>query len=372
MRIVLVGSGTGGHFYPLIAIAEAVRKRDHEQGTETDLYFMGPNPYNQEMLDTYNIHFTHCPAGKQRIYRSFQNVLDVFKMMYGTFVAFFKLLAIYPDVIMSKGGYTSIPVVLAAWVLRIPIVIHETDAVAGRANQLAARFARYIAIAHDDAVQYFPKEKVALVGLPIRQSFFTPTENPYEVLGIPDDRPVILVTGGSLGAQRINDLVLNSLDELLPHYTIVHQTGADHEKAVQQSAARLITDDTARDHYFALGHMTGTQFAAAQDAASLIISRAGGTLFEIALKGKPSILIPIPEDVSRDQRSNAYAYARSGAATVIEEHNLTDDLLASEIKYILENDDVYESMQTAARNFTYTDAADKLADTLFTIGKEHE
>lgn len=369
MRVVFVGSGTGGHFYPLIAIAEALRaKREH-----LDLYFMGPDPYNADALKEHNITYVRCPAGKRRLYWSFQNVLDLIKTFSGLFVAFIKLLSLYPDVVMSKGGYTSVPVVFAAWLLRIPIVIHESDAVAGRANVFAARFARYIAIAHDEAISFFPKKKVALTGMPIRRSFFTPIENPHAVLGIPSDRPVIFVTGGSLGARRINELILQALDELLPFYTVVHQTGPDHEKAVRESAASLITDPEQTSRYFVLGRLTALQMAAAQDAAALVVSRAGsGTIFEIALKGKPAILIPIPEDVSRDQRTNAYAYAKSGAATVIEERNLTDDLLASEIRHILDNRDIYQNMQTAARNFTTPTAADTLADTLLSIGAEHE
>ncbi|MEX0930712.1 MAG: UDP-N-acetylglucosamine--N-acetylmuramyl-(pentapeptide) pyrophosphoryl-undecaprenol N-acetylglucosamine transferase [Candidatus Paceibacterota bacterium] len=369
MRIVLVGSGTGGHFYPLIAIAEAVRKRN---GGYAELYFIGPGPYDKTVLDQHNITFVYCPAGKRRIYRSILNYFDIFKTIYGTFLAFWKLLYLYPDVIMSKGGYTTVPVIVAAWLLRIPIVIHESDAVAGRANIFASKFARYIAIAHAEATTYFPKEKTAHVGLPIRQDFFTKISNPHTIIGIPNDRPVVLITGGSLGAATINNLVLESLNELLPLYTVVHQTGDAHVSTVQQTAAKLITDPQMREHYFAFGYMDAKQFSAAQDAASLIVSRAGsGTIFEIALKNKPSIIIPISEEVSRDQRSNAYAYAGSGAATVLEEHNLTDDLLASEIKYILENKDVYQNMQAAARNFTRTDAADTIANILLEIGREH-
>lgn len=373
MRFVLVGSGTGGHFYPLIAIAEAIRAHDAREDTETELYFMGPEPYNQEALDRHSIKFISCPAGKRRLYRSIRNYVDIFKMVWGTVVAFFKLLRIYPDAIMSKGGYTSIPVVLAAWILRIPIVIHESDAVPGRANAIAARFARYIGIAHDDVAEYFPNEKIALVGMPIRRSFFEKVPNPHAIIGVPNDRPVILVTGGSLGAQRINNLILNALDELLPHYTIIHQTGALHVEEVQRTAASLITDEQLRNRYFILGTMNAEQFSAAQDAAALIVSRAGsGTIFEIALKAKPAILIPIPEEVSRDQRKNAYAYARSGAATVIEEQNLTDDILASEILHILSTPSLYQNMQEAARNFTRADAADTLTNALITIGSEHE
>lgn len=373
MRIVLTGGGTGGHFYPLIAVAEAVRDRDTALSQRTELIYMGPEPYNDASLTRLNIRFVYCPAGKRRRYFSLLNYTDKFKTLYGLFVAIRKLYALYPDAIMSKGGYTSIPIVLAAWLLRIPIVIHESDAVPGRANKLAARFARYIAISYDDTVANFPKEKVALTGIPIRKSFFAKQPNPHERLGIGTDRHVIFATGGSQGAERINNLILESLDELLPKFSVIHQAGADHEAKVTESAGELIKDTSLLEHYFVYGHMDAERFAAAQQAASVIVSRAGsGTIAEIALSGKPAILIPIPEEVSHDQRANAYAYARSGAATVIEEKNLTDGLLEAELTKILTDEAHYTQMQQAALAFTRPDAAYTLADTLLGIGNEHK
>lgn len=373
MRILFVGGGTGGHFYPLIATAEALTERVQASGSSAEFYYMGPNPYNQNELDRVNMQFVYCPAGKQRLYFSILNFTDKFKIVGGIFVAFYKLLWLYPDVVMSKGGYTSTPVVIAAWLLRIPIVIHESDAVPGRANKLAAKLARYIAIAHDEVASYFPTEKVALIGMPIRKSFFNPTKDPQSLLGVPNDRPIIFITGGSSGAERLNDLVLNSLDELLPDYTVIHQTGESHQEKVTATAKALISDSTLLNRYFILGTLTEEQFPAALDAASIVVSRAGsGTIFEIALKGKPSILIPIPEKISRDQRKNAYSYARTGASLVIEERNLTDHILAAEVKHILESPELREKMTRGASTFTNRDAAYKLADTLIGIGQEHE
>ncbi len=372
-RIILVGGGTGGHFYPLIAIAEAIRERDQVAGTTTDLRYIGPEPYNQTALDALNISYIHCPAGKQRRYASIRNFFDKFTSIYGSFVAMIKLLIIYPDVIMSKGGFTSVPVVLAAGFLRIPLVIHDSDAVPGKANKIAAKLARYIAISYEDAVQFFPAGKTALTGIPIRKSFFTPIVDPRATLGITSALPIIFITGGSTGAERINNLILDSLDELLPKYILIHQAGEANEVAVKQTASALITDQKLLNRYFILGHMPGDIFSAAQSAASIIISRAGsGTIAEIALKGKPSIIIPIPEDISHDQRTNAFAYARTGAASVIEEENLTDGLLTAEITRILSDESVRTSMSAAAKAFTHPDAAYTLADTLLGIASEHE
>ena len=372
MRIVLVGGGTGGHFYPLIAVAEALRDRDRALTKQTDLIYFGPEEYNRDELARLNIKFEYCPAGKKRRYFSLRNFTDKFKIFGGIFTAIWKLYKHYPDVVFSKGGFTSVPIVTAAWILKIPIVIHESDAVPGRANKFASRFARYIGISYDDTIDHFPAEKTALTGLPIRKAFFAPLPNPHQTLGIPADRPVIFVTGGSLGALRVNNLILDSLDELLPQFTVVHQAGDQHVGVVAKSASSLVTDLDQLAHYFVFGHLDGMRFSAAQQAASLIISRAGsGTIGEISILGKPSILIPIPEDVSRDQRTNAYAYARSGAATVIEEGNLTDGMLMTEIQKILGDAEYYKTMSLAAQGFTRKDAAYTLADTLLAIGAEH-
>jgi UDP-N-acetylglucosamine--N-acetylmuramyl-(pentapeptide) pyrophosphoryl-undecaprenol N-acetylglucosamine transferase len=370
-RIVLVGGGSGGHFYPLIAVAERLNDLK-AQGQNLELYYMGPEKYNEDELTRNNLQFVKIPTGKRRKYFSVLNFFDTFKIFFGFFFAVGKLYIIYPDAVFSKGGYTSVPVVLAAWVLRIPIMIHESDTKAGSANRLGARLARYIAISFDDAAKFFPAYKTALTGIPLRREFLQPAANPMAQLGLPSDKPLLFVTGGSLGSQRINNLILESLDDLLPHFAIFHQTGEKNEQTVRQSSAQLITDTSLLAHYFVKGTLTGHEMHLAQSAATIIISRAGtGTIFEIAQKGKPSIIIPIPEDVSHDQRTNAYAYARSGAASVLEEANLTDSLLTSEINRIMHDTETYTAMSTAAKTFARGDAGVTIANTLIGITKEH-
>lgn len=368
-RILFVGGGTGGHFYPLIAVAEELKANN----APVDLYYMGPNPYKPELLAKHDITFISCPAGKLRIYFSIQNFFDVFKNFFGIFVAIWKLYVLYPDVVFSKGGYTSVPVLLASRFLQIPVVIHESDAVPGRANMLAKKFARYVAISYAEAAAYFDKDRTALVGIPIRKHLLVTPQNPHEVLGIPNDLPLIYVTGGSSGAERINNIILRCLDELLPHYRIFHQVGPDKKHETIQTAQSLISDPELQGRYYVADTVDSEVVASLLSAASLVITRAGSTtLFEIALFGKPSIVIPIPEDISRDQRSNAYAYARSGAASVVEEHNLTETLLTNEINNIMANDATWSTMSNSARQFAVTDASAKIANILLQIGEEHK
>lgn len=373
-RIVFVGGGSGGHFYPLIAIAEAIQSESNGAGREAPkLYFMGPDPYDQTALDEQGIMYVSCPSGKIRKYFSILNFIDLIKIFSGLFVALWKLFYLYPDVIMSKGGYTSVPVVCAGWLLRIPIVIHESDAVPGSANRFAARFATSIAISYPDTQRAFTQSKTVLTGIPIRKKLLLPIPHEREgAPGIDTARPTILVVGGSQGAERVNALVIESLDELLPTYNIIHQTGAALFEEVSASARALMSDKNLISHYHPAPFFTAEKLHAAMTVASLIISRAGsGSIFEIALHGKPSILIPIPEEVSHDQRTNAYAYARTGAGVVMEERNLRDGLLAAEIARIMGDRALYVSMSEAAKGFVQPYAAEKLASTLMQIAQTH-
>jgi len=370
MRIVFTGGGTGGHFYPLIAIAESIR--ENALSSQAELYYIGPEPYDKTSLDSQNIQFVSCPSGKMRRYFSFKNFTDFFKVIFGFFVALFKLFWIYPDVIMSKGGYTSVPVVLASWFLRIPVVVHESDVHPGRSNKIGGIVAQYIAISYPDTIEDFPKEKTALTGIPFRSILKTTTEDPLTKLGVDPSLPLILVLGGSSGAERVNNLILESLDELLPKYTIIHQTGKEHYKTVVDSATELITNENIRSRYIPTAFLDPEKMNLALDGASLIISRAGsGTIFEIALHGTPSILIPIPEKISHDQRTNAYTYARATGAVVLEEGNLRDDLLAAEVNRIMGDQEIYSKMSEGARSFTPTDAAEKISDILRQITADH-
>jgi len=374
MRFVFVGGGTGGHFYPLIAIAESLRAPKQSQPLSVELFYMGPNEYDAAALHTAGIAFVRCPSGKYRRYRSILNLLDTFSVGIGFFVALWKLFMLYPDVVMSKGGYTSVPVVTAAWLLRIPIVMHESDVVPGKANMLARHFATFIAISYPESAQYFLASKTALTGIPMRSDLQTATSpQQYSSLGIDTSLPLILILGGSQGAERVNNLILETLDELLPQFNVIHQTGKNLLEGVKQTALSLIKDETLLARYHPVSFMSAEVLHVAISAAAVVISRAGSTtIHEVAMHGKPLILIPIPEDISHDQRSNAYAFARRGGGTVIEEHNLTDGLLVAEITRIMGDPGLYERMSQAASAFAPTDAAHTISETLLQIGKSHE
>lgn len=375
MKIVLTGSGSGGHFYPLIAVADAIQTIAKERKLlPPELYHIAPRAYDERLLFEHNIEFRRSPAGKVRRYFSLLNIFDTIKTAIGVVRSIFLLYSIYPDVIFSKGGYDSFPVVLAGRLLRIPIVIHESDAHPGRANLWAAKFARSIAVSYPDSVDYFPKEKVALTGNPIRAAIARPShEGAFTFLNLEENVPVILIIGGSQGAQKINDTVLDMLPDLVKKYQILHQTGKENFTQVKETAQVILGDDPHVTRYHAFPYFNELALRMAAGAADLVVSRAGSnSIFEIATWGLPSIVIPIPEAISHDQRKNAYAFARTEGTVVVEQHNLSPHLLLSEIDRLMADPDLRAEMGEKARTFARPDAAATIATELIEIALEHE
>jgi UDP-N-acetylglucosamine--N-acetylmuramyl-(pentapeptide) pyrophosphoryl-undecaprenol N-acetylglucosamine transferase len=222
-------------------------------------------------------------------------------------------------------------------------------------------------------VEYFDEKKTALTGMPMRLELLQkqPSVSP-SALGLASEVPVISVFGGSLGAERVNSIILEALPALLARYEVVHQTGTAHLDLVTKVAHELITDPAVRARYHPFGFLSVAEVNAAISYASVVVSRAGsGQIFEIAHHGTPSILIPITEQVSHDQRYNAIAYARTGAAIVIEEANATSHLLLSEIDRIITDHEARERMRQAAIGFAPLDAGKTIGMILLEIGFEH-
>ena len=227
MKILLTGGGSGGHFYPIIAVAEAIRKIVRiEKLVAPGLYFMSDSPYNEKLLYDNEIIFKKVGAGKIRLYFSFWNFTDLFKTFFGALKAIAEMFGIYPDVVFGKGGYTSFPALLAARIFRIPVVIHESDSVPGKVNLWAGKFAVKVAVSYPEAARYFPADRVACVGNPIRESVQNlAAEGAHTYFNFAPEIPVIFIIGGSQGAELINDIVLGALPSLLQKYQIIHQTG---------------------------------------------------------------------------------------------------------------------------------------------------
>lgn len=376
MKILFSGGGTGGHFYPIIAVAQAVRERVKERRIiPPQLYFMAPSKYNSRALFDNELEYVQVSAGKVRRYFSLLNFTDLFKTLIGCISAVASIYRIYPDVVFGKGGYASFPALFAARLLRIPVIIHESDSSPGRVNTWAGRFAKKIAISYPDAAAHFPKKEglVALTGCPIRSEVAQPLSNgAHEFLQLEQNTPVVLVLGGSQGAQHINDAIVEGLPELLNKYQVIHQTGRNNLEEIKSTTGVMLKDHQYSFRYHPFDYLNELALRMAAGVADVVVSRAGSTIFEIAAWGTPSIIVPLPTSVSHDQTANAFAYARTGAASVIEENNLSAHIVIEEIDRINGSPTIKETMKQRAKEFARPDSAKLIADAILDMALEHE
>lgn len=374
MRVVFTGGGTGGHFYPLIAVADELNQiAEKENLAEVRLYYFSNTPYDKEALRGQGMEYREIPAGPLNLGGSLENILSVFKLTWGIVVALRKLFAVYPDVVFAKGGYASFPTIMAAFFLRIPIVVHESDSAPGRVTRIASKFAKRVAVSYGEAVQHFPEKKTAHVGQPIRRSILRPaTSGAFEYLGLDRKVPTILVIGGSTGAVLINEAILNILPQLVERYQIIHQTGKKNLADVQQTADFLLTDNPNRYRYKAFDYLNDLATSMAAGAADLVVTRAGSQLFEIAAWGIPALVIPRTNSVNNHNMKNAYALARAGAGVVIEEKNLKSHILMAEINRIFDDKRLYQSLKDATQSFYKAGAGEAIAREIVAIAQSHE
>ncbi len=372
MKIVLTGAG-GGHFYPLIAVVEAIKKISLEKKIiETDFFFFSDKDYDIEILRQNKITFIKIPSGKLRLYFSIQNFIDPFKSILGFFISLFQLFRIYPDLIFVKGGYASIPVILAAKCLFIPIMIHESDSIPGRSNLFSSRLAKRIAVSYKEAVKYFPIKKTAWTGQPILEEYL-PTKEQLDKKFISTDRFIarkktLLIIGGSQGSEIINNMILECLPELLSTYNIFHQVGAKNLEFMKISSEVLLKDNPNRENYkyFAFGDLS--QYYLASDLA---ITRAGSTLFELSAWGIPSVIIPITNSNANHQMTNAYIFEKDGCSIVIEEYNFKRNLFLNIINSILNDARQYEELRLSNLNNFKPNAANIIGEEIIKIGLSH-
>ncbi len=369
VRILLTGGGTGGHIYPLVAVAEELKKENVE------IFYLGPkSDLNKEFL-RQGIRVFTIAGGKWRRYFSLSNFADIFNFMLSCVQSLLRLFILMPDVVFSKGGTGSLPVVLASRFYFIPIIIHESDAVPGLASRISARCASRIAIAFRGAAVYFPVKKTAQVGNPVRPSLARDRLEPpaaKKLWGFDPMKAVVFVWGGSQGAGRLNEFMVKNLVSFLDYFQVIHQCGALNFQEVKFETDVILAEyKDRRARYRLLAYFDESAIKDALQAADLVISRAGaGSIFEMAFFGKPTILIPLSESAGDHQRANAYEYAEAGAAVVVEENNLGFHLVLEQARRILEDSDTWQAMSKAARDFAKPDAAKKIAEEIMKLAND--
>jgi len=243
MKILFTGGGTAGHILPIIAIAREMRRNFPNE--PFDFYYAGPrDKFAANLLAKEGIEVKWIFAGKIRRYFSLKNILDILKMPIGLLQAFYYVFVLSPDLIFSKGGYGSIPIVFSGWILLTPIFLHESDISPGLANRIASRFALEIFTAFPaERVEYFPFDKIISVGNPLRQEILkTNGESPKKLIGLAGGKPIILFLGGSQGSQRMNDVLLMILSDILSEFEVIHQTG-------EENFIQVLNEANAKCHF---------------------------------------------------------------------------------------------------------------------------
>jgi len=371
MRILLAGGGTGGHIFPLVAVARQLyTEAEKEKKSPPDIVFVGPADKNgAQILKGNKIKTRRITTGKWRRYFSLLNIFDSFKILIGLIQTFIYLWWYMPDIVFSKGGYGSFPVIIVARVFRIPVIIHESDSVSGATNRMLARFAEKVIVSFPADFPELPAQKTMLLGNPVRDLTGVNEQYARSQLSIQTVKPTLLFLGGSQGALQINTLVLSALKELTNLYEVIHQTGDKHYKIVVKYAEEKLPKSNISS-YHVFPSLNEIEMKNAFTVADIIISRSGaGAIFEIAQLGKPSILIPLENSASGHQDKNALIYQEAGACIILSRSNVKPHILLDQISSIINSENKREQMSRAALGFAKPDAAKDIAKLLLQYGK---
>ena len=334
-RIILTGGGTAGHVTPNIALLPRLKELGY------DIQYIGSyTGIEKELIEPFGIPYHGISSGKLRRYFSVQNFTDPFRVLKGFREAHKLIRQLKPDVIFSKGGFVSVPVVLAGKRCKVPVIIHESDMTPGLANKLSIPSASKVCCNFPETVKLLPEGKAVLTGSPIREELFTgKREEGLRLCGFNEDKPVLLVIGGSLGSVAINNAIRNNIDALLEKYQIIHLCGRnnlDESLEGREGYKQFEYVKAELKHYFA--------------CANVVVSRAGANaICELLALRKPNILIPLGLEASRgDQILNAESFEKQGYSYVLQEKDVTSETLLNAVNSVYEDRDKYvEAMNTS-------------------------
>lgn len=327
-RIVLTGGGTAGHVTPNIALIPSLREADY------DIFYIGSyDGIEKKLISDFDIPYYGISSGKLRRYFDIKNFTDPFKVLKGCKEAYSIIKKLKPDILFSKGGFVSVPVVFAAKRLKIPIIIHESDMTPGLANKLSIPSASRVCCNFPETVKYLPEGKAVLTGSPIRKELSQGSKlSGLKFCNFTANKPVILVVGGSMGAVAVNNSIRSILPTLLEKFQVVHLCGKDKLDNSLKNLKGYVQFEYIKEELKDL-------FA----VSDIVVSRAGANaICELLALKKPNILIPLSASASRgDQILNARSFENQGFSCVIEEEQLTDELLIQSITNVYENRQVF-------------------------------
>ncbi len=302
---------------PLLSIVSEIKRRDRN----AEFLFVGPKSDFNEAIAAAGIEVREVNAGKFRRYFSLENLSDMFKVLVGIDESIFHILRWKPDVVFSKGGFASVPAVIAASYTRVPVLTHESDAAAGLANKIIARVAKKIFVSFPESKEHFPEHKVVLSGNPIRSDILHGDRTRAQrFFGLRENLPVVLVFGGSQGAQNVNALLSESLGEILEKHQIIHVCGKNNFEEIEK---RLDGMNIPNKHRYKVYPYLDEEMKDAFALSDFVVSRAGAnSLSEIIALGKPSLIIPLPSAANNHQYLNAKYFADQGIILLAEEKDL--------------------------------------------------
>lgn len=352
-KIVLTGGGSAGHVTPNIALIPALKKKGY------DIYYIGSyNGIEKRLIADYGIPYYGIATGKLRRYFDAKNFSDPFRVMKGFGEAKKILKEIQPDVVFSKGGFVSVPVVKAAKACKIPFVLHESDMTPGLANKLCIPGATKVCCNFPETIEKLPADKAVLTGTPIREELMQgKAEDGKKLCGFTDDKPVLMIIGGSLGAQSVNETVRYALPRLLPDFNVVHICGKEKMDNLKLSVPGYKQFEYVKEDLKDIFAM-----------ADVVVSRAGAnSICELLALRKPNILIPLSTKSSRgDQILNAESFKKQGFSIVIDNDELDEDILVESVFDMYENKDKFienmvKNSQESATN-TIVDVIEKIVN----------
>jgi UDP-N-acetylglucosamine--N-acetylmuramyl-(pentapeptide) pyrophosphoryl-undecaprenol N-acetylglucosamine transferase len=361
--VVLAGGGTGGHVYPSLSVARALETAMRERGETLDMLYIGVRGrVDEQIVPREGIAFRAVSAGQLRVSSPLTFAGNMLKLALGVAQSVRELMRFKADVVFATGGYASVPVGMAARVLRKPLVVYLPDVTPGWAVRLLSRLATRMTTTSERALDYLPKQKTTVVGYPVRGDFWSLDRNAArDRMELPRDAKVVLVTGASLGARAINEAVVTALPEVLSRAHVIHLTGAND--AAWANEQRDALDAGLRERYLVRGYTD--DMPAALIAADLVVSRSGAsTLGELPAAGTAAILVP-GEYEGWSQAPNAEFLQAQGAAVMLRNAEL--ERLGPTIVELLDDDARRERMSAAMRALARPNAARDLAQTLIEV-----